>query len=131
MSAGWPAEVLELLAAEEEVRVETTRADGSSRRTTIWVVVDGDDVFIRSVRGERGRWFRDLRARPSGALIVAGHRTPFRRAQQIHFTAELADDPSTIERCSGAVEAKYAGIPGLRPMLEPEALPATVRLLPA
>ena len=131
MSAGWPAEVLELLAAEEEVRVETTRADGLALRTTIWVMVEGDDVFLRSVRGERGRWYRHLRARPTGALVVAGRRTPFLAGRRIPFTAELADDPTSVERCSRALVAKYTGVPGLEPMLEAEVLPATLRLVPA
>lgn len=131
MSAGWSADLLELIAAEEEVRVETTRADGSASRTTIWVMVDGEDVFLRSVRGERGRWYRHLRARPAGVLVLAGRRTPFRAGRRIPFTAELADDPTSVERCSRALVAKYTGIPGLRPMLEAEALPATLRLVPA
>jgi hypothetical protein len=128
--SSWPREQRDLLAAEEEVRIETTRPDGSPRRTTIWIVVDGDDVFVRSVRGDRGRWYRDLRARPEGTLVVSGRRQPFRRGQRIAFISELADDPSSIERCSRAIVAKYTGIPGLEPMLEAKALPATLRLMP-
>lgn len=40
---------LALLAETEEVELETARPGGPPHRTIIWVVVDGDDAFIRSV----------------------------------------------------------------------------------
>src|SRR3712207_2829404 len=64
----FPADVLELFAREEEVRIETTRRDGTTKRRIIWIVVDEGDVFVRSVRGERGRWYRHLLERPAGAI---------------------------------------------------------------
>jgi hypothetical protein len=35
---------------------------------TIWVVVDGDPAYVRSVRGARGRWYREARAYPQAVL---------------------------------------------------------------
>jgi hypothetical protein len=123
VTGAFPSDVLELLAREEEVRIETSRPDGSTRRTIIWVVVDGQDVFIRSVEAERGRWYQRLKARPEAVLHAAGQAIPVR--------AEPAKDDDSVERCSRALREKYTGISGLREMLVAETLPTTTRLLPA
>ncbi len=47
---------LRLLEETAEVEIEThAPSDGAPSRTIIWIVVDGVDVFVRSVRGARGR----------------------------------------------------------------------------
>lgn len=116
-------ELLERLGQAEEVRIETRRREGAARRTVIWVVVDDGEVFVRSVRGDRGRWCRELLADPVGALHVDGERIPVR--------AVAADDPASIERVSRALERKYAGDQALALMLRPHTLPTTLRLEPA
>ncbi len=57
-----------------------TRApgDGEVHRTIIWVVVEGNEVFIRSVRGSDARWYREVTAAGEGVLIVGDGRIPFR-----------------------------------------------------
>jgi hypothetical protein len=106
------------------VRVETRRPDGTTRSTIIWVVVDGDDVFVRSWKGERGYWYQAAReASDDIALLVRGERVPVR--------AELADDDDSIRRCSDALERKYAGDPSTPGMVRPAVLGTTLRLLPA
>jgi hypothetical protein len=55
----WPGQI----DAAREIEIETRAGGGgSTHRRTIWAVVDGDDVFVRSYRGERGRWFREISA---------------------------------------------------------------------
>jgi len=107
-----------------EVRVETRRVDGSQRRTIIWIMVDGEDVFVRSVRGDRGHWFQAAtdEDRPL-TLIVDGRSIPVK--------AVLAADPDSVARASGALERKYAGDPALPSMLRPFTLGTTLRLEPA
>ena len=117
------------LDADDEVRIETVdrgAPGGPHRSTIIWIVVDGADVFVRSVRGPRGRWFRDLLADPHGTLVA--RRAP--RWTSIAFEALVADDPVSIERCSRALERKYAKDPALASMLQPETLATTLRLRP-
>jgi hypothetical protein len=114
---------LALLDKAEEVKIETQAPGRDARRTTIWVVVDRDEVYVRSVRGERGRWYRDCVANPTIALIVQGKR--------LVATAIPANDPDSIERVSGALKRKYTGDPGLAPMLKPEIVDETLRLEPA
>ena len=123
MTDRFDAETLALLDSTEEVDVVARRADGSERRTIIWVMVDGTDVYLRSVRGPAGRWFRDLSANPEGALDVAGRRVAFRAVQ--------AADPRSIEACNQALQRKYEGIPGYAEMLQEHTLETTLRLEPA
>jgi hypothetical protein len=114
---------LDLLAATEEVSIETTRADGTTRTTIIWVMTDRDDVFVRSVKGDRGYWYQRAVEHPGVALHVDGRR--------IAATAVPAHDEDSIARCSAAMRRKYAGVPGEKSMLAPKTLPTTMRLEPA
>src|SRR3954447_16212014 len=120
---GFDSEMLRRMDDAVEVVIETSRLDGRRRRTIIWIVVDDQDVFVRSVNGERGYWFQAA-TEPDAeiALIVDGHRMP--------VTAALANDEESIERTSRQLEPKYAGDPELPPMLEPQVLPTTLRLDP-
>ncbi|HET9614978.1 MAG TPA: nitroreductase/quinone reductase family protein [Candidatus Limnocylindrales bacterium] len=110
------------LRAAEEVDIETQAPDGPVHRTTIWVMVDGDDTFVRSVRGENGRWYREATANPAVGLHVDGRR--------LAATAIPATDPESIERTNRALREKYEGIEGYAPMLEPDVLGTTLRLEP-
>ena len=111
------------LRAAEEVDIETQPPEGPPHRTTIWIMVDGDDAFVRSVRGERGRWYREATANPAVAIHVDGRR--------LAATAIPATDPESIERVNRALGEKYEGIEGYAPMLEPEIFDTTLRLEPA
>ena len=114
---------LAAIGAAEEVRIETSAPDGPVHRTIVWIVVVDGEVLVRSVRGPRGRWYREALANPDVAIHVDGRRLPAR--------AEHADDPATIEACSGGLREKYRRGPSLRSMLREETLPTTLRLEPA
>ena len=111
----------DLLARTEEVRIETQSASGDVHRTIIWVVVDGEDTYIRSVNGERARWYREAVARPDVGLVVD-------RKTTIPARAVPALDEMSVARCTEALNVKYARDPALRLMLRPNTLPTTLRL---
>jgi hypothetical protein len=113
---------LQRLAAVEEVEIETQAPDGPVHRTITWVLVEGGDVFLRSVRGDRGRWFREAGANPAIAVHVGGRR--------LAATAIPATDPDSIERIDAALTGKYKGIEGYDDMLEPAVRSANFRLEP-
>jgi len=69
----FPKPTLALLDRSNEVDIETRSPKGTVHAVPIWVVVDGDDVFIRTYRGPKSRWYRELLAGP-GALVVNGKR---------------------------------------------------------
>jgi hypothetical protein len=87
------------LAAAEEVEIETQAPDGPTHRTTVWVVVDADEAFVRSYLGSNARWYREALANPAVAVKVDGRR--------LAATAIPANDPDSIERVSAAFREKY------------------------
>lgn len=119
----FPPDVLDLLARTDEVRIQTRRPDGRAPRTIIWVMTDEDDVFVRSVRGEGGRWYQAALVDPQVTIHV-GDRAVAARAVP-------AADEKSIARCSAALERKYARNSSLRYMLRPKTLGTTIRLEPA
>jgi hypothetical protein len=126
MNESFDAETLRLLDETEEVRIETRRdGDSPEHRTIIWVVVVEGEVFVRSVRGSRGRWYREISSNPEGALHVEGTRIPVR-------AAPATDDP-TVDVVSAAIRSKYEqSSPGPTvAMVRPEILPTTLKLSPA
>jgi hypothetical protein len=114
---------LDLLREARTIRIETSRgAHSPVHQTPVWVVVDeGGRVFVRSELGDRGRWYRELRANPDGAVLVGSTRIPVR--------AEHAPDPDRVDACSRALSAKYKSSRGsLAIMLQEEILDSTLEL---
>ena len=116
------------LDATEEVEIETATPGGTPHRTIIWVVVDGDEAFIRSVNGPTARWYREAVANP-GVTIHSRRRV--QPAHVLPARAEAAADSASIERTSEALRRKYARDPALGTMLKPEIFETTLRLAPA
>jgi hypothetical protein len=115
----WPGQI----ETVPEVDIETRRSeDAPMHRTTIWAVVDGNDVFVRSLRGTAGRWYRELTANPAAVLHVAEEPIP--------VTAVAANDPDSVERATAGFRRKYADSPSLDSMIRDEILATTVRLEP-
>ena len=85
----------------KEVAIRTTKHPGSA--VTIWAVVSSPDVFIRSVRGTKGRWYRDLANGGPATLEFDG--------EQLAVQAVPAIDASSIERASQEFLSKYRSSP--------------------
>ncbi len=115
-------EELDLIAAAEEIEIETQAPNGPVHRTVIWAVVDDDRVFVRTYRGPGSRWYREAQANPAVAVHVAGRR--------LTATAIPADDPDSIQRTSDGFQHKYARDPATKAMIRPEVLGTTLRLEP-
>jgi hypothetical protein len=115
----WP----DAVDSAAEVEIETRRgADAPIHRTTIWAVVDGGEVYVRSLRGTSGRWFRELTAQPDAVLHAGGDSFPVRAVQ--------AADPESVQRASDALRRKYPDSRSLDSMLADDILDTTVRLEP-
>jgi hypothetical protein len=116
----WPGR----LASVEEVEIETSRGGGAPvHRTIIWAVVADAEVFVRSLKGEDGRWYRELTANPEVVLHVEGDAIPVR--------AVPAADPESVARATRGFEEKYGDSPYLHTMIRDEIAPTTVRLEPS
>jgi hypothetical protein len=115
----WPGR----LESVREVEIETRGAQTDpGRRTTIWVVVEDGEAYVRSYRGAAGRWYRELAANPLAVLHADG--------ESIAVRALPAPDAESVERASAGYRRKYAGDPDLASMLRDEILPTTLRLEP-
>jgi hypothetical protein len=88
----------------------------------IWVVVDGDDVFVRSWLGTRGRWYNDLAAGGPATLEFDGRR--------LAVQAIPASDDASVDRASREILRKYRRSSHAQEMVRPEVLPTTPRLEP-
>jgi hypothetical protein len=55
----------------------------------VWVVQAGEEIFVRSIRGRRGGWYRRLRANPDGEVGDGAHIYPVR--------ARSVEDAGTVE----------------------------------
>jgi hypothetical protein len=114
--------LLNQLTSREEIEIETQSATGRTHRVTIWVVVVDNNMYVRSVRGRAGRWYREITANPQGAIYVDGRRLSVR--------AIPITDPATIARVSNAYLQKYRNSPFVNSLLREETLPTTLRLEP-
>jgi hypothetical protein len=84
--------------------------------------VDDGDVFIRSMRGGSGRWYRELIANPDAVVHADGEAIPVR--------AVHAPDSESVERANAGLRRKYGDSRSVQSMLEDDILDATVRLEP-
>jgi hypothetical protein len=121
--SGFDADTLVMLDQEREVDVVTRLPDGAQQQTTIWVVVDGGDVFIRSWRGARAKWFQAALDQPDHVELIC-------RGQRLVVRPVLAIDDLSVARCSSAIERKYAGDPSTDAMVREEILETTLRIDP-
>ena len=71
----WSSEELDRIGAAEELDLASVRRDGRLRKpVTMWVVREGDDVYVRSVNGRGSSWFRVRRSATRRASAPAGSR---------------------------------------------------------
>src|SRR5258706_4835521 len=120
----WTKDELSKIAGTEEVDVAAITAAGSVRnRVTIWAVRHGDELFIRSIRGREGAWFRAVQGSKDGRIWASG--------LERHVTFGEADSAINDE-IDAAYRSKYRRYAGriLNSVLTPEARSATIRLVP-
>lgn len=120
MAQGFDAATLNQLRNTKEIRIHAGKALDKS--ATIWVVVADNDVFIRSVRGPKGRWYETAAADGQATLEVGDRTIPVR--------VTAATDDASIERASREFLAKYTPSPYAPMMVRPEVLMTTLRLQP-
>ncbi|HZT88377.1 MAG TPA: DUF2255 family protein [Stellaceae bacterium] len=113
-------DTLRALREAKEVAIRTERHPKTA--VTIWVVVAGDAVFVRSVYGARGRWYRDLSSAGPATVEFAGRR--------VAVQAVPEKDPAATEQASREYLRKYRPSPYAQAMVKPEVLPTTLRLEP-
>ena len=114
------ADILSELRDVREVAIRTGKHPKTA--VVIWAGVAGDQLLVRSVRGTKGRWYRDLAAGGPATLEFAGRR--------LEVQAVLEKDPGAVDRASREYLRKYRPSPYAQAMVKPEVLPTTLRLEP-
>ena len=120
----WTTDELDKIEAADELEIASLRRDGTFRNpTTIWVVRLGDDLYVRSVNGRTGAWFRGTQVRHEGRIGAGG--------VEKDVTFVDADD-GINDQIDDAYRSKYRryapSIVGS--VLTPEARSATINLVP-
>jgi len=88
----WTASELDTLDRIHEIRVAGRRDDGSLRKLVIvWhVVVDGS-LYVRSVRGEEGKWYQGVSKRMEGSIAWDGQTRDVRCVRDDEHDAAIDD----------------------------------------
>src|SRR2546422_6260515 len=120
----WTKSELDKIARAEELEVATERRDGTLRDpVTVWTIRVGDDLYIRSVKGRAGAWFRAAVASHQGRVKAGGVQ------RDVKFV-EANDAPGDeIDRVYRAKYGRYAASI-VNSVLTPQARAATLRLVP-
>ena len=120
----WTHDELNLIGTAEELEIASRRRDGTLRNpVTIWVVRAGDDLYVRSVKGRAGPWFRGTQARHEGRISAGG----------VEKDVSFEDgDPARDGEIDAAYRSKYRRYAAniVNSVLTPEARAATLKLVP-
>ncbi len=118
----WDPDRLAAVDAVGEMTVAAHRPDGTLRTPRIvWHVVVDDRLWIRSVRGASGGWYRGVRSTGTGRIEAGGATT------DVTFTPDDSCDDA-IDR---AYRDKYGQGSSVRAITSPEARATTLRVEPA
>jgi len=122
--ADWTAEDLQTIGDAHEVHLSSLRLDDTLRPpVTIWVVRVGNNLYVRSGYGRSSGWFRRAQTRHLGAVTAGGTR------RDVIF---VDADRSVDDLVTAAYHAKYDGFgsSNVSPMVAPDAVAATLKLVP-
>ena len=121
----WTSNELTRIGTAEELEIASLRSDGTLRKAvTIWVVRIGDDLYVRSVNGRTGDWFRGAQVRHAGHIQAGGVDTD--------VTFVEAADPGLNDQIDAVYRSKYHryGERIVGSIVSPGARAATIKLMP-
>jgi hypothetical protein len=124
LMTAWTKDELNKIGSAEELKIAALRLDGTLRKLVIiWVVRLGDDLYVRSVKGHNGAWFRGVLQRHEGHIQAGGIE------KDVTFVEEAA--PALNDQIDAAYQAKYHRYPSsVGHINSPEARTATIKLIP-
>jgi hypothetical protein len=119
----WNGTDVEKIAAAEELDLASERANGTLRDpVTMWVVRSGDHLYVRSVKGTDGPWYRGTQTRHQGRIDAGGV------SQDVTFHPA---DPSEYAGADAAYRKKYGHYTSIvEHVLTDAARASTLRLEP-
>jgi hypothetical protein len=97
--ATWTSDELNKIGKTEEIQLASMRNDGTLHKpVTIWVVRVGDDLYVRSVNGREGKWFRGTQTHHEGHIRAGGV------SKDVSF---VDADPGVYPQVDEAYRTKY------------------------
>jgi len=122
--SAWTSGELERIASADELEIAAVRRDGTLRKpVTVWVVRLGDDLYVGSVKGPTGAWFRGTQARHEGRIQAGGVD---RDVTFVEADTALSDE---VDRAYRTKYRRYAANI-VNSVLTPGARSATLRVVP-
>ena len=121
--AAWTRDELDRLDGAQELDLAPVRTDGTLRRpVTMWVVRNGDDIYVRSVNGRGSSWFRGAQTRHQAHISAGG----------VEKDVDLVETDNANDAVDAAYDAKYGRrYPTIVPsIVAPGARAATLKLAP-
>ena len=121
----WTSDELTKIGTAEELEIASLRGDGTLRKAvTIWVVRLDDDLYVRSVNGRTGVWFRGMQVRHAGHIQAGGVD------KNVSFVE--VPDASINDQIDAAYRTKYRryGERIVGTIVSPGARAATIKLVP-
>jgi len=120
----WSTDQLDKIGRAEEVQIASVRQNGTLRKpVTVWVVRHGGDLYVRSVRGRSGDWFRGAQERHEGRISASGVE------KDVTFEDANHDLDDEIDAAYRTKYNRYAGRI-LNSCLTPEARSTTLKVVP-
>ena len=120
----WTADELTRIGSAEELQIASLRPDGTLRKpVTIWVVRNGDGLYVRSVKGPTALWFRGTQDKHKGRIRAGGVEKDVTFVDAEH---NINDDVDAAYR---AKYRRYAGST-LNSVLTAQARSTTIKLVP-
>jgi len=120
--ADWNPTELTRIGATAEVEVSSLREDGTlTKPVTIWAVTVGDELYVRSVRGDAGAWWQAAEGRHEGRLEAGDVGVDVTWEDAVGEREEEVD---------AAYEAKYGPSPHVAAINSPDAKATTIRVVP-
>ena len=120
----WTKSELDTIARVEELEIATRRREGTLRDpVTVWMVRVGDDLYVRSVKGRAGIWFRAAVASHRGRVKAGGVQ------RDVTFVGAKDSPSDEIDRAYRVKYGRYAASI-VNTVLTPLARAATLRLVP-
>lgn len=120
----WASDQRDKFGGAEEIQIASVRRDGNLQKpVTIWVVRHGDDLYVRSVRGRSGHWYKGTQETHEGRIRVG------RVQQDVTFVDAGSDIDAEVDAAYRAKYRRYAGSI-LNSVLTPVARSTTIKLTP-
>jgi hypothetical protein len=121
----WTTAELGKIEKADELDLSSLRQDGTYRKpVTMWVVRVDDGLYVRSVKGRGGPWFRGTQTRHEGRIRSGGVE------KNVMFVEET--DPKVNRKIDNAYREKYHRYPKeyVDACLTAEAREACIKLEP-